>query len=293
MVKGGRGRSPRMVIIFSGRPFFPYDLSMMTLPEFCGLHLPAIEQDEVKHCLMIGLLEAARRDGSERLRVWSLGGPGACAIRSPGRAVVLGALSEVQCHALAEDLGDEASYGAVGADLTAKWFVERAEALGFAFGEPMPQHIHALSAPPRYPGAPGRARAVAAQDGPLFADWILAFNEEAVPEDRPPKRERLLARAGDGDHLFWVVDGEPVSLAGVVRRTRRTAAIAAVYTPPALRGRGYGGSVTAAAVEKIFAEGRSTACLYTDLRNPASNRCYAKVGFRPHCESWFFPRRPV
>ena len=292
MVRMSGAEPPRVINTFSARPFFFYDLSMMTLAEFCGLHLPSLEQDEVKHCLIIGLLEAARQEGAEDLRRWSLGGPGVCAIRSPGRAVVLGALSQAQCHALAEDMGEEASYGAVGSDLTAKWFAERAEALGLAFGEPMPQHIHALSAPPRYPGAPGRARPVTAQDANHFADWILAFNEEAVPEDRPPDRERLLTRAGDGDHLFWVVDGEPVSLAGIVRRTRRAAAIATVYTPPALRGRGYAGSVTAAAVEKIFAEGRSTACLYTDLRNPASNRAYAKVGFQPHCESWMVPRKP-
>jgi len=25
-----------------------------------------------------------------------------------------------------------------------------------------------------------------------------------------------------------------------------------------------------------------TACLYTDLRNPMSNRCYAKIGFKPY-----------
>jgi hypothetical protein len=39
-------------------------------------------------------------------------------------------------------------------------------------------------------------------------------------------------------------------------------------TPPELRGRGYAGSVTAALVERIYAEGKSFACLYTDLRNP-------------------------
>ena len=90
--------------------------------------------------------------------------------------------------------------------------------------------------------------------------------------------------------LLWVVDGEPVSTAGIVRRTRAAAAISRVYTPPSCRGRGYAGSVTAAVVERIFAEGRSAACLYTDLRNPSSNRCYAWVGFKPVCSSWHFAR---
>ena len=61
-------------------------------------------------------------------------------------------------------------------------------------------------------------------------------------------------------------------MAGIVRRTRSTGSIAGVYTPPAQRGRGYAGSVTAAVVERIYAEGMNTACLYTDLRNPQSNR---------------------
>jgi len=87
-----------------------------------------------------------------------------------------------------------------------------------------------------------------------------------------------------------VVDNEPVSMAGIVRRTRHAAAIAGVYTPRALRGRGYAGAVTAACVERIFAEGRTAACLYTDLRNPMSNRCYAKIGFQPVCASFHFER---
>jgi predicted GNAT family acetyltransferase len=96
--------------------------------------------------------------------------------------------------------------------------------------------------------------------------------------------------AGESRHFFWTVEDEPVSMAGIVRRTRHAAAIASVYTPPELRGRGYAGSVTAAVVERVFAEGKSIGCLYTDLRNPFSNRCYAKIGFKPVCCSWHYPR---
>jgi predicted GNAT family acetyltransferase len=46
----------------------------------------------------------------------------------------------------------------------------------------------------------------------------------------------------------------------------------------------------AAVVEAVFAEGRTTACLYSDLRNPASNRCYAKIGFKPVCQAWHYLR---
>jgi predicted GNAT family acetyltransferase len=119
---------------------------------------------------------------------------------------------------------------------------------------------------------------------------LLAFFDEAVPNEPKPSRERIEQTACDGHYLFWVVDGEPVSMAGIVRRTRHAAAIAGVYTPPALRGRGYAGSVAAANVERVFAEGKKAACLYTDLRNPMSNRCYAKIGFQPVCASFHYER---
>jgi predicted GNAT family acetyltransferase len=131
---------------------------------------------------------------------------------------------------------------------------------------------------------------IGAADVELFADWTIAFLREAVPHDRLPSRQRLAQIAAEGRHQFWIVDGEPVSTACIVRRTRHAAAISGVYTLPALRGRGYAGSVTAAVVERIFAEGKGAACLYTDLRNPASNRCYAKIGFKPVCRSWQYPR---
>jgi predicted GNAT family acetyltransferase len=33
-----------------------------------------------------------------------------------------------------------------------------------------------------------------------------------------------------------------------------------------------------------LAEGKRAVCLFTDLRNTMSNRCYAKIGFRPYCD---------
>ena len=103
-------------------------------------------------------------------------------------------------------------------------------------------------------------------------------------------REALERAAGEGPFLFWIVNGRPVSMAVIVRRLKTSAAITGVYTPPGLRGRGYAGSATAAMVERIYTEGHKIACLYADQRNPASNRCYAKIGFMPACRSPHFHR---
>jgi predicted GNAT family acetyltransferase len=146
---------------------------------------------------------------------------------------------------------------------------------------------------PSYLQVRGAVRAVHLADAELFGQWLVAFFKEAAPYDSRPTPDGVQRAAASGNYRFWIVDGVPVSMAGVVRRTRHGAAIAGVYTPPALRSRGYASAVTAALVEGIFAEGRTMACLYADLRNPASNRCYAKIGFKPMWRSWHYLRAPV
>ena len=258
--------------------------------EFATYHLPGLERDEAKHSLIVTALGRLAGENPPEMLWWSLGEPGQCAIKAPGYPILLGDLTAAQCHALAEATLTLDYPGVVGADDTARWFVERATELGLAFSAPIPQQILALRQRPVYPGAPGHARTVGADDAPLFADWMVAFLREAVPHDPVPSPEQLAQSAASGRFQFWTVDGEPVSMAGIMRRTRHAAAIAGVYTPPKLRGRGYAGSVTAAVVDAIFAEGRDTACLYVDLRNPYSSRCYAKIGFTPVCPSNYYPR---
>ena len=261
----------------------------MDFAQFNGYHTPALEREEAKHCLILSLMaRAAIEDLPGQTRKWSFNAPGACVVQTRGRGLVLGELIPDHCRRLAEDVAGTRFNSVVGPDEAPRWFVERAAELGAKFKPPMAQRIHALSRPPLYPGAAGNAHPVMPEHAEIFTQWYMAFAIEAVPEEEPPQHEEIERRMGSGDCLFWMVDGAPVSLAGIVRRTRKAAAIALVYTPPELRGRGYAGSATAAVAEKIFDEGRPTACLYTDLSNPWSNRCYAKIGFEPVCESWYF-----
>jgi predicted GNAT family acetyltransferase len=212
---------------------------------------------------------------------------------SAGKPILLADLGEAQCHALAELTTQLAYAGVVGPDRTAAWFADRASALGAKFLVPIPQGILGLAGKPTYPGCAGHSRRVTADDAELLADWIAAFMREATPHDPIPSRERLLNLASEGRHLLWIVDGRPVSMAAIARRTRNAAAINGVYTPPDLRAHGYAGSVTAAVAEQIFAEGRAMACLYVDLRNPYSTRCYAKIGFTRVCDSVHIVRSVV
>jgi RimJ/RimL family protein N-acetyltransferase len=258
--------------------------------EFAKYHGPALEADEVRHNVILAILCRVAADPSTNFLHWTLGAPGQCAVQTPPYGIVLTDLLESQCRALAEETCDLDYPGVVGPDRTATWFANRAAELGMTFAEPIPQQIHALRDRPRYPGASGHARPVGSDDADLFVDWTVAFMREAVPHDPPPDREKTAKAAGEGRHMFWIVDGEPVSMAGIQRRSRNAATIAGVYTPLRLRGRGYAGSVTAAVAERVFAEGKTAVCLYTDLRNPFSNRCYAKIGFKPVCASCHYPR---
>jgi RimJ/RimL family protein N-acetyltransferase len=261
----------------------------MDWPEFNAYHLPALERNPARHNLILAWMARVADAPTGEAQKWSFPEPGACAIRTDQRhGLILGELRREYCETLAAQVARTRFKSVVGPDDAPLWFVERAEALGERFEEPMPQRIHALSEAPIYPGVPGTARPATAADADLFAEWAATFMAEAAPQDDPLPRDRLERIAASGDILFWLAAGEPVSMAGIVRRIRNAAAIAWVYTPPELRGRGYAGSVTAAVVEMVYTEGRKTACLYTDLRNPAANRCYEKIGFRPVCDSWHF-----
>jgi predicted GNAT family acetyltransferase len=258
----------------------------MELARFLELHLAALEANEARHNRMLATLTGNLGD---QFLAWTLGAPGQCAIRTSEQgAIIIADANERQCHRLAELIAPLNYRVVEGPDQTATWFSQRAAELGTAFADPRPHRIHALSERPVYPGVPGQARLAVVEDTDICIAWVMEFAAEAIPDDPPPPRSAVERDLREARVLFWLVDEEPVSMATIVRRTRRTAAISLVYTPPKLRGRGYAGAVTAALAERIFAEGRTTACLYTDVRNPISNRCYAKIGFRPVCDAYVY-----
>jgi GNAT superfamily N-acetyltransferase len=256
------------------------------LREFSEFHTPGLERDEARNNLILGLLAQLRNSAQPKpdVQLWTLGASGQCAMQtSPRSAVILGELDERQCRAFADETLGLDFPGVNGSDPVVFWFVRRAVERGVKFLEPIRQQIWALYQRPIYPGVGGTARVVNNGDVDLFGRWLTGFLKEAAPHDPLPMREAVEKTAAAGNYQFWIVDGEPVAMAGIVRRTRRAAAISGVYTPPALRNRGYAAAVTAATADCVFAEGRSIACLYSNLRNAASNRCYAKIGFRPVC----------
>jgi predicted GNAT family acetyltransferase len=64
------------------------------------------------------------------------------------------------------------------------------------------------------------------------------------------------------------------------RTTPVSSRIGPVYTPPAHRGRGYAGALTAAVTDDLLAGGDPRVTLFTDETNATSNALYARIGYR-------------
>lgn len=132
------------------------------------------------------------------------------------------------------------------------------------------------------PLAPGRLRPAEMADRRLMAQWVAAFTREAVGEDAGPgKAERNAEKYIAERNLYIWEDDRPVSIARQSRAMKNGTNVTLVYTPAALRNRGYATSCVYALTKKLLA-GRYSFCnLHTDLSNPASNHIYQKIGFVP------------
>jgi RimJ/RimL family protein N-acetyltransferase len=134
---------------------------------------------------------------------------------------------------------------------------------------------------PPDPAPPGTARTADATDRDLLLEWLNAFQDEAQPAG-PNESERVVNdRVGWGGLVFWEHEGRPVSLAGRNRPAAGQARLGPVYTPPDLRGRGFGGAATAAITQAALDDGADGVVLFTDLDNPTSNTLYQRLGYRP------------
>ena len=140
------------------------------------------------------------------------------------------------------------------------------------------------------PSAPGGARPVTPEDRDLVIAWILAFADEALPEDTDRERhvrlvESRLQATDDSGLWLWEDGSEPVSISGYGGSTPNGIRIGPVYTPRELRGNGYATSLVAAQSRWLLGSRRTLCFLYTDLDNPTSNALYRRIGYRMIAEA--------
>lgn len=143
----------------------------------------------------------------------------------------------------------------------------------------MRMRIHELrSVTPPVRLAPGRLRPARESEADVLTPWVgdmlslIGDSREAADL----ARERIR-----GGSLFVWDDGGPVSMAGWTGKTPNGVRVNFVYTPVALRGRGYATALVAALSRHLLDQGNRYCCLYTDLANPTSNAIYQRIGYRP------------
>lgn len=131
----------------------------------------------------------------------------------------------------------------------------------------------------------GRWRAAEPRDRALLAEWIVAFHDEAVPDDPPIAHPLDVAGRwieGVGRQAYvWERDAQPVAFLGVSGATPNGIRIGPVYTPPEERGHGYASNLTAGVSQHLLDSGRRFCFLFTNLANPTSNKIYQAIGYRP------------
>lgn len=125
--------------------------------------------------------------------------------------------------------------------------------------------------------APGRPRQATAADVDLVVRWTTAFCEDTGEPVRV-NPDKVRARVALGQMWLWEDRGEPVCMVNRSAAMGGVARVNLVYTPPALRGRGYASSLTAYVTQRILDDGY-VASLYTDLANPTSNKIYQAIGY--------------
>ncbi|MEV5979057.1 GNAT family N-acetyltransferase [Streptomyces sp. NPDC052114] len=206
-------------------------------------------------------------------------------VRTPPHRVALSPLDPVAADDLARRLADVSpDLPGVATELhTARAFAEAWEKhTGATATAGVEQRLYRLGTlTPPAPGPKGRARVAGDADRDLLARWHEEFGEAVGERPAMAPGEWADARIAYGGVTLWETpDGTPVAMAGATRLVAGQIRVAPVYTPAALRGRGYGGAATAAVSRAALDAGAAEVLLFTDLANPTSNGLYQRIGYR-------------
>ncbi len=129
------------------------------------------------------------------------------------------------------------------------------------------------------------ARRIRAGDVEQVTKWLVAFALEALGEDESPQlweRTRAGVERKREQGMTWILKdgGKPVSTSGFNTATAEAVQIGGVYTPPALRCRGYGRAAVAASLLDARSEGVEISILFTGVQNVPAQRSYEALGYR-------------
>lgn len=273
--------------------------------DFLAAAEPFLMTREALHSMILGVARAQQRQARVEAQPHRRRPPLYVTVRGPAGPMLAGLTSAAHKFLLAGEAGAaDAALAPLIDDLLASKtrppsvFAEAALAAAFAqrwtaaTGQPhalaVRQHLHALTAviaPP--PGPPGRLRPATVRESELLAEWLLAFQIEALPQEAGDRDAAQIIVAGllaRKDLFVWDTGQEtarPVAMAARARPTARGVAINLVYTPPAERRHGYASALVAELSQLLLASGWQFCTLFTDQANPTANHIYAAIGYQP------------
>ncbi len=138
---------------------------------------------------------------------------------------------------------------------------------------------------PQEPIPAGRGRVTGERDRDQVVRWCREFCVdvgETVSIEAIDAGSWTTSRFGDRHFTFWESpDGTPTSMAAVTSMTAGMVRIDPVYTPAALRARGYAGAVTVEVSRAALTAGATDVVLFADPANATSSALYRRIGFVP------------
>jgi RimJ/RimL family protein N-acetyltransferase len=119
---------------------------------------------------------------------------------------------------------------------------------------------------------------------PLLTDWRIDYVLETKVEAAGPELRARCAISiellhADGADFVLEDGGHPVSYCCYNARIAEAVQIGGVWTPVALRGRGYARSIVAGALQSARLAGAARAVLFTPESNLPARRSYESLGF--------------
>lgn len=117
----------------------------------------------------------------------------------------------------------------------------------------------------------------------IIFKFVKGFSADCFPnrEYKDEELDKICIRHINNKSIYLLKNdlGEIVAMAANTRGSTNVGTISLVYTPPEIRGKGYGALVTAKVSEIVLKE-KKFANLSTDLANPISNSIYQKIGYK-------------
>lgn len=179
---------------------------------------------------------------------------------------------------------EHAPTGAIGSNQTADAFQDAwCKRSGAKVVSLKRQGIFQLEEVKLSPPTPGKMVVAGEEHFDLLLAWNRGFIKDCemnAEHHLASERRAVELALKSKSRYLWIVENEPVAMAGASGQTPNGIRANWVYTPDHLRGKGYATKLVSKLSQNLLEGGNRFCFLYTDLANPTSNSIYQKIGYK-------------